>query len=208
MPLVMVDRGMSVIHCGLAGTEERGILIAGVGGAGKSTTSVACARAGLQFAADDFAVIEWPSAAEVEAGTATWTGHSLSSSARIDPGAIESFPGLIPAGAGRLEDEKVMLDVGQLGEVVTRLPIGAVVVLRVGAEQTRLSPASPGRALLAFGINSLVIFPGGGSWGLTHLAAMLRSLPCMWLDVRGGPDEAAAVIADLAHGRRTAGAGG
>lgn len=202
LPLILVDRGISMVHCGLVGSEAMGVLIAGVGGSGKSTTAVACARAGLRFAADDFAAVAWPAARDVEARSGIWMGHSLSSCARVDPAALEAFPGLVPAGAGHLADEKVMLDVEQLGDVSRRLPIGAVVVLNVGARRTQLSPISPARALLAFGPNSLIIFPGGGAWGMSRLAAMLRSLPCHQLDVRGDPEEAGVVIADLAHRSR------
>ena len=49
---------VQLIHAAAVSIDGRGVLLVGVGGRGKTTTALACARAGFSFLGDDLCVIE------------------------------------------------------------------------------------------------------------------------------------------------------
>lgn len=51
------SRGMSIAHAAAVSCPSGGALLAGEGGAGKSTSSLACLSAGMKFAGDDYCAI-------------------------------------------------------------------------------------------------------------------------------------------------------
>src|SRR5262249_58368179 len=46
-----------LLHAGAVGAGEAGVLLAGAGGAGKSTTALLCVDAGLRYAGDDYVLV-------------------------------------------------------------------------------------------------------------------------------------------------------
>ena len=74
------------IHAGAVGRAEGGVLIAGRGGAGKSTTCLACLDGGLLYAGDDYVL------ADVDEPTV----YSLYSTAKLRPENLHRFPHLEP----------------------------------------------------------------------------------------------------------------
>ena len=52
------DRGFHVLHAGAAGTDGGAVLLAGKGGAGKSTAALACLGAGLSYLGDDHCLVK------------------------------------------------------------------------------------------------------------------------------------------------------
>lgn len=60
IPLVQLwsgRRGMQVLHGAVVGVNGRGVLLAAHGGGGKSTLSVSCLLAGMDFVADDYFLV-------------------------------------------------------------------------------------------------------------------------------------------------------
>ena len=51
------QRGLQFAHAAAVGTQAGGVLLAGEGGSGKSTTSLACLDAGMDFVSDDYCLI-------------------------------------------------------------------------------------------------------------------------------------------------------
>ena len=78
------ERGIQFVHAGLIGSGDTGVLFVGNGGAGKSTSSVACLRAGLGYLGDDFVGIE--------SNEGTYTGHGLFSSCLLGRPSPRAFP--------------------------------------------------------------------------------------------------------------------
>ena len=94
--------GILQVHGGAVGTDDGGVIIVGRGGSGKSTTSLACLTAGLQYAGDDFVAIETRPEPRV---------HSLYSSGKLESHQIERFPELVSAVVNpvREEEEKAII---------------------------------------------------------------------------------------------------
>jgi len=72
-------------HAAAVGLDDRFLLLAGPGRAGKTTAALACARAGWQYAGDDFVLIN----------PATGRVAPLFASARVRVAGLEAFRSLI-----------------------------------------------------------------------------------------------------------------
>ena len=59
----LASRTVRTVHAGAAALGGRGVLFLGVGGRGKTTTSLACARDGFSFMGDDLCIVETGDAA-------------------------------------------------------------------------------------------------------------------------------------------------
>ena len=177
------DVGAPVVHAGFVATDKGGVLLAGKGGSGKSTLSVACAQAGLDFLGEDYTAIEFTPDGGV-------VGHSAYGSAFLSPVARPWFDAL----ADHLvdsTDEAEPKSVVRLGDVwPDRLrrsaPIRAVALCSVadvdGFDITAMS--KPG-ALLAIAPSSLLQIHGRRRNSLDTIAQLVERVPCFRL--RLGP---------------------
>jgi hypothetical protein len=82
------SNGCQLAHAGAVGTRDGGVLLAGRGGSGKSTTALACLIDGFEFAADDYCAL---------AATQPACAHSLYCSAKLAADNRVRLPGLASA---------------------------------------------------------------------------------------------------------------
>jgi hypothetical protein len=101
--------------------REGGVLLAGRGGAGKSTTAIAAMLGGLSYAADDYCVIE----AEPQP-----VAHSLYNSGKLSWSGLHRFPQLCGTPAHGSNGEKALFFLCALHpeRLALRLPIRAVLL--------------------------------------------------------------------------------
>jgi hypothetical protein len=176
------DRKAYVIHAGLVARNGDGVLFLGPGGAGKSTSALACFCHGFQYLADDCVALE-----SVEDGG--FLGHSVYSAPWLQPAHLVEFPTLAAhAICGRLPGEaKAFVPLGRLHpERLARVAtIRALALPRVvRARASRLRAASKGEALLAVAPSSIVLFaPSPGAEGLRVLARLVERVPTYWLEL-------------------------
>jgi len=192
------DRGLALLHAGAVGAAAGGILVAGSGGAGKSTTVLAALAGGMTSAGDDYVVLQ----SEPEPAA-----HALYGSMRLFADHAARFPGLLPAAdhedlvAGRV---KLASYIGRHrpAALVDRLPLRALVAPRVRPEQrTRLEPLAAEQALAALAPSTLQqLRPDSGVLGA--MAALCRRLPCRRLilgeDLAAVPALLTGLLAELA----------
>ena len=95
------DSGLAFAHAAAVGTAAGGILLAGRGGAGKSTTAMACVHAGWRYVADDYCVLD------VSGHPST---HTLYGSAKISPWALARLPELAHGEMRQRDDGKMVLN--------------------------------------------------------------------------------------------------
>jgi hypothetical protein len=79
---IFARRGCQLTHAAAVGEAGAAVLITGRGGAGKSTTALACLRAGMQFLGDDYVLIGLEPQPTV---------HSLYASAKLQPDQARLF---------------------------------------------------------------------------------------------------------------------
>jgi hypothetical protein len=189
-----------LIHAAAIGCDGRGAAIVGPSGAGKSTTALAALDGGLDYAGDDFVLVEPDPDPRV---------HGLYCSAKIDDRTLATrFPHLAGALADRprLPAEKHVLFVHPRwrGRMASTLAL-RVLLLPAFAEgpASALTPIGHGEALRAL-VPGLFPFPGMRQTAVGRLARLVRRLPAYRLDL--GTDlegVAAALRAALAAGARS-----
>lgn len=177
------DQDLQVIHTGLVACDGKGILFAGKSGSGKSTSSLACIRAGFGYLAEDYVGLQTRQ-------DGSFIGHSLYNSVFLETNHLERFPELSAyAIKGRPPHElKSVVILSQVfpERLKTFVPIKALALLRVAeTAKPRFRPASKGEALLALGPSSLLQIPnrGLGVAGFNKLAQLVERVPCFWLEV-------------------------
>jgi hypothetical protein len=183
-----------LLHAAAIGTKNGvGLLLAGRGGSGKSTTALASLLDHEWFyAGDDYCVVR------VEAERATV--HSLYCSAKLDAKMLADFPTLghsVSSPDGWRDPQgRVVLDLHRFFPNRLRREFPLRVILlprvpkeRVGNESNRFLPVGSGAAVRALAPSTLFQLPGAGPHNFRMIAALTNLLPCFQLEL--GADVAA-----------------
>ena len=192
------DQQLLPVHAGLVAREGQGVLLAGPGGSGKSTTSIMCHLAGFAYLADDYVAVEWNSDGNV-------TGHSVYNSSHIEPEHLKKFPALVSAGAtsGSLtrEDKSLVilsdLEAGNFAHAATIRVIGLPRVAHTPT--TAVRRASKVEALMRLAPSSLFLLPYAGMSrdGFAKLNDLVNRLPAYWLELGEDLAEIPAVVDEI-----------
>ena len=174
------DRGVQFIHAGVVSAGDAGILLAGGGGAGKSTTSLLCLLAGLGYLSDDFAAF-------TQDGSGV-TAHCLFTSAVVQLHHLQQFPELTTAAQkpNYEHEDKSIVFVGELmpSSIRASAPVRTILLPRVMKRpQTQIVRASSREALLALAPSSVMLLPGGGPRALQRLASLVSAVPAYKLEL-------------------------
>jgi hypothetical protein len=188
-----------LLHAGAVGVGGRGVLLAGPGGSGKSTTAVAAMLEGLDYAGDDYLLLDL----EPEVPVA----HSLYASAKLVPETGRLLPELRSTLTGSLarDGEKHVVDVRSLasGKIRTSLPVTAIVFPSAG-QATELVEAAPADALRRLAPSTIFQLPYDGGASLAPLAELVRRVPAYVLGLGGSPEAAVVAINGLLADARAA----
>ena len=172
--------GLQYTHAGAVGGPEGGVLLAGKGGSGKSTTSLLCAAAGMLYAADDYCLTD-AEGAQV---------FSLYNTAKLKgPEDLERVPALRGRSLNSDSFERGGMGKGAFSlsalwpeRMTPGFPIRAILLpqLTIGKE-SRLEPCSPADALLALAPSTLAQLPISGQTDCDRLAALAEKIPAFRL---------------------------
>jgi hypothetical protein len=176
----MRQQGVQFVHGGAVGTESGGVLLAGKGGSGKSTSVLACFDSGLKYASDDYCMVGSPDSKH-------WQVYSLYNTAKLSGESdLAKFSGLAPHvwNPQREPNEKatIFLNESFPQKLIPQFPLRAILVpVITGQVDTRIEPCGEGAALMALGPSSLAQLPASGPRDLTSIAQVVRSSPCFRL---------------------------
>lgn len=174
------SRGVQFVHSGLITHGDTGILFVGNGGAGKSTSSISCLRAGMGYLGDDFIGLG------LEDGR--FVGHGLYASCLLNVHHIERFPDLKPLGHAPFHDfeDKFVLYLTQAfpGGIRHRVSINALMMPRVvDAEVTTFRPAPRAAALMAIAPTSVMFLARPNRAAFERLTQLVQNTPAYWLEL-------------------------
>jgi hypothetical protein len=195
------SRGRLLVHGGAVGRPGGGVLLAGRGGAGKSTAALACIGSDLRYAGDDYSLVQ------VDAGEQP-TLSSLYNTAKVKGRAdLARFPWMTArvVNADRLESEaqKPMLFVHehQPGALIDGFPLKAIVLPRFipDLDAPKVIPVTPESALKAMAASTIPQLTGSGSVALRTLSQLTRQVPCYLFGTTTDLDQIAPTLSDLLH---------
>jgi hypothetical protein len=183
-------RGLQYVHAAAVGTEQGGVLLVGKGGSGKSTTALLCAAAGMQYAGDDYCLID---------PTHAWA-HSLYNTGKLkgpeDYARLPELTGLStnPDSFERDGTDKAVYFLDEIwpDRVVAGIPLRAIVVPRIsGQATTRFEPCSAFDAVVAMLPSTVAQLPAATHEDCDRMVALAEKLPAYLLhlgtDIRGIP---------------------
>ena len=190
------DNGIQFVHSGLIEHQGRGILFVGNGGAGKSTSSISCLRAGMGYLGDDFLGLGQ------EGGR--FIGHGLYASCLLNVHHIKRFPDLQPLGSApnHAHEDKFVLYLAQAfpKSLQRRATVDALVLPRVvDQETTTYRPATKIAALKAIAPTSVMYLPRPNRTAFERLSTLVEKTPCFWLELGRRIDSIPVAVRALAE---------
>jgi hypothetical protein len=190
------SHGLQVVHGAAVATAGQAVLLAGPGGAGKSTTTFACLRRGLDVLAEDHCLLA------VEEPV---TVFGLYSAGKLTDATLAAFPELremvadLP-GTRRCEGGKQLffLDSRFRARFPERAQVKAMLIPTMADRATStIVPASRADGLRAIAPSTLLQLPGAGSADLRQLTRLASHVPIHRLELGRDLDRAVAVITDF-----------
>lgn len=169
----MYSRERQFAHAAAVGISKGGVLLAGRGGSGKSTTALTCLSSKLLYVGDDYVLLGRQSAPFV---------YSLYNSAKLNADHIQRLPHLLPmvSNSEKLDAEKALIFLhDHYPDKVTKgFPVRAILLPRVtGLPETRLKETSSAVSLAALAPSTIFQLPGAGPEVLGHLSEFVRQIP-------------------------------
>jgi hypothetical protein len=190
------DVGYQSVHAAGVGGPDGGVLLAGKGGSGKSTTALRCLDAGMQYLGDDYCMFSVG---------APFRAFSMYNTGKLDGIAdLQRQPRYLPMvenpEAAGTEKLLMFLDRHFPDRMARSFPIRAVLVPQVtDGPATTLTEMSPGVALAALGPTTLLQRPGAAEHALAAMGELVRSVPCYRLGLGTDGADVAGLIADVLH---------
>jgi len=191
-------RDLLALHAAGVSGPAGGALLAGRTGAGKSTTALACVRAGLSYAGDDYVLVAPGAAPRL---------YGLYRTAKLNPAVLAGMPELAAqvSNSGQLPLEKALIYWSGPGLGEDGAPLRAIFLPRPTAQsETQARPVPGEAAFRAMLPDTLFSLLGEAAQVTGALRQVVHAVPCF--DLALGTDLAgvAAVITQVlaATGRR------
>jgi hypothetical protein len=178
------ETGWLTVHGGAVGRDGRVLMLAGKGHSGKTTAALACARAGWDYAGDDYVF------ADTQAGRIA----PLYVSARLRHDMTEAFADMLPATAAVSADEgDVRHELRLSGHLdPDRIKGGTLAAIllprRTGAERPEFSPARRTDAFTALFMTTMQGMPGPLQWVAEKLKTLVSRAPTFFVDTGPAPE--------------------
>jgi hypothetical protein len=190
----MSEHGIEMIHAGAVAIAGKAVLLTGKGGAGKSTSTMACLAhdPSFMYIGDDYCLFNQDVQPKV---------FSLYNSLKLGEYSLHRFPVLLSGTS--YPDEisgKTSCFLSQYypERMAQSAEISAVLVPRVtGRIETEIRPASPIESLKALSPSSIFLFPENRPAAFTRMAELVKRIPCYWLEAGTDMKNIPVIIADL-----------
>lgn len=185
--------GHQIVHAAGVGFERGGVIITGKGGAGKSSSAVACLNSDLGYAGDENVVVSIQEPLMV---------HSLYNSTNLDEKGISLMPFIqdsnVPIQEDRIEKSLFYLHEHFKHKLIKSYPLKAIVVSNVlGNGVSTLKPVSGARALTALAPTSIFQIPENHKAAFFRMSKIVKQVPCYQLNIGSALDDVPVLLSDL-----------
>jgi hypothetical protein len=162
-----------LVHAAAVGHRNRGVLLPGRGGSGKSSTSLACLMAGMDFIADDYLALSLDPEPRA---------YRLYTTAKLDEKSLALYPKLTSGCRVVLQPgfEKAVLffESAFRDQLKESLPIELVLKPRIaGVPETTLGPIEVHEIEQALASETLAHLPHAGAGTVEFLDRVAREIP-------------------------------
>ena len=170
----MRAKGYQLTHAAAVGYPNGGVLLTGKSGSGKSTTALACMKAGMKYVSEDYCFLS--DLPEI------WA-YSIYNSSKIGEKTLQWFPELsqFVTNSNRAKEDKAFLFHHQFQpeNILAGCPIKALVTLKIGEGQRGwIEPIDATEALAALSMTTLWQLTHTGPVVFHHLRKITEALPC------------------------------
>jgi len=183
------------VHAAGVGAADAGVLLAGKGGSGKSSTALRCLDAGMRYLGDDYCMF---SVGAVPQAFSLYNTGKLNGTEDLQ--RLPRFAPMVVENPNALADEKLMMFLQPHfpEQMALSFPIVALLVPQVtGAAVTTITEISAGAALTALAPTTLLQRPGAAGAALSAMGELVRSVSCYELRLGAEGADAPDVIANL-----------
>jgi hypothetical protein len=181
-----LDRGLHIVHAAGVGVADKGVMISGPGGAGKSTTTAVCLQAGFKTTGDDYCVISPSQPPQI---------YSLYGMMKLVPGALGTTSMFDSRLTEPRSDGKVHFDIAS--SMTTSLTITEILFTQVGVRTLDPVALTPKEALLRL-IPSTWAQTALPQKELLHsLSGLAQSIRSFQLEVGPDSDKIPEIVRDL-----------
>lgn len=188
----MSSQQKQLLHAAAVGLPNKGILLVGKGGSGKSNTAISCINSELFYAADDYCLLSFENEVRV---------HSLFATAKLHFEDVERHPYLEStmhvSSENEVQDEKALFFLYPKfkDRMIASFPVKAVFIPKVtNGKIAKLTPVSASKAYLALAPST--IFQMQGDRRRTHeqISTLVHRVPCYELELSTDAKENSAII--------------
>lgn len=196
------EQGLQFVHGSAVGTAEGGVLLAGPGGSGKSSSALACLDSPLSYLSDDYCMVRR------EPNGGGYSVHSLYSTAKlVGEEDLRRFPALAAHvwNPDREEGQKAAFFLHEQApeKFIQRFPLRAVLLPRVtGLRETTIETCRAAEALSALAPSTMSQLPASGAGDLAFLAEVAKRVVAYRLNAGTDMAQIPRVIAAVLDARR------
>ncbi|WP_337659939.1 hypothetical protein [Anderseniella sp. Alg231-50] len=184
---------IAMIHGAVIGLDQRGIMLTGVGGSGKSTMTAAAISSGWQTTGDDFVLVGTQPDA---------VSFPIFDVLKLTGMAEEMFTDQVAMATNqsRTEGEKALIPISKTAgkNFVRQLPVEAIFSLQLtGVETSKIEDLSKVDAVAALAPSTMNILRTAMPETLKHCSLIARALPTYKLLVGTNPREGLSVLQEF-----------
>lgn len=166
-------QGLQLTHTAAVGNGQKAILLSGKGGQGKSTTTLACLHAGMQYLGEDYSILQPGKSSHV---------FSIYHSARWEPYTRALFP---TYESWIMNKDKTPVEKAQVfyqnifpEQIQKSSPIQAVVALSIGTQELPMvQPVNSHETLQSLMLSTIKQLPFCGAQTMRILQEVIHPLP-------------------------------
>lgn len=193
----MSSCGSQLLHAAAVGIKNKGILLVGKGGSGKSNTAVSCLNSELYYLADDYCLLSFKPDPTV---------FSLFATAKLHCEDVARYPFLeelqLKANELVIKTEKALFFLHPTFEnrMISDLPIKAIFIPKVAdVLSPKITPISSSKAYLALAPST--IFQMHGNKDRTHenIVRLLKEVPSFLFELSSETSLNSKAIQDFLH---------
>jgi len=171
------DTTFQPVHAAAVGVNGSGALIGARGGSGKSSTALSCLLSEMQFAGDDFVLIDSEHS----------RAYSLYQIAKLEPHTLERFPKLTPPPGTRMIDQnKFQLSLARLipNGVTRTLDLKMILVPQIThGPVTTIASMDKSEAASALMLSTIYLLKGDSRPTFKKISALVEKLPAYRLNL-------------------------